>query len=60
MGHGLIEHARELGVQLPSQRNDPAATPQRADILQVLRQIAGRYFPLLASDEAAIRETTNT
>ena len=60
MGHGLIEHARELGIQLPSELNDPAATPQRADILQVLRQIAGQYFPLLAADRTAISQTTDT
>src|SRR5262249_10061435 len=27
MGHGIIEHARELGLELPAQLDDPAADP---------------------------------
>ena len=53
MGHGIIEHARELGIKLPPQLDDPAAPPTHEDILQVLRQVAWQYFPLLDPDKAA-------
>src|SRR6478736_380311 len=48
MGRGLIEHARELGLELPPELDDPNAevTPQL--IIDVFRQVAGHYFPLLA------------
>ena len=48
MGRGIIEHARELGLELPSQLNDPAAEPTPEDIIEVFRQVAWHYFPLLA------------
>jgi phospholipase C len=51
MGHGMIEHARELGLELPSQLDDPAAAPTPSDIVEVFRQVAWHYFPLLAPDE---------
>ena len=53
MGHGIIEHARELGIKLPPQLDDPDAPPTHEDILQVLRQVAWQYFPLLNPDKPA-------
>jgi phospholipase C len=53
MGHGLIEHARELGLELPPQLQDPAAEPTPHDIIQVFRQVAGHYFPLLTPHSTA-------
>ncbi len=48
MGKGLIDHARERGVELPPQLDDPDAeiTPQL--IVDVLRHVAWHYFPRLA------------
>ena len=55
MGHGIIEHARELAIKLPPQLDDPAARPTHEDILQVLRQVAWQYFPLLNPDRSGRR-----
>ncbi len=60
MGHGIIEHARELGLELPSQLDDPAAAPTPEDIIEVLRQVAGQYFPLLAPDNRAAGHPAST
>ena len=35
MGHGIIEHARELGLELPSRLDDPAAVDE-LDLAQYL------------------------
>jgi phospholipase C len=53
MGRGIIEHAREIGVALPPQLDDPdaAITPQLT--VEVLRDVASHYFPLLAPDTEA-------
>ena len=48
MGHGIIEHARELGVALPPQLDDPGAEITPKLIVEVLRSVAWHYFPLLA------------
>ena len=53
MGHGLIEHARELGVHPSPRLDDPAAEPTPQDIIEVFRRVAWRYFPLLARDRAS-------
>jgi phospholipase C len=53
MGHGVIEHARALGVDLPPQLDDPDAEITPVLILDVLRHAAWHYFPLLAPDAAA-------
>jgi phospholipase C len=51
IGPGVIEHARELGIELPPRLDDPAAlTP--VDLLDVLRQVSWHYFPLLAPEAA--------
>jgi phospholipase C len=60
MGHGIIEHARELGLELPSGLDDPAAEPTPADIIEVFRQVAGHYFPLLAPDKTAAGHPAGT
>ena len=50
MGQGMIEHARELGLELPPHLADPDAEPTPRDIVDVLREIAWHYFPRLAPD----------
>jgi phospholipase C len=63
MGHGIIEHARELGLELPSQLDDPAAAPTPQDIIEALRafrEVAGHYFPLLAPDRTAATHPAGT
>jgi phospholipase C len=50
IGPALIARAREMGVQLPAELNDPAADLPPRLIVSVLRQIAGHFFPLLAED----------
>jgi phospholipase C len=46
----LITRARQMGVQLPAELNDPQADLPPRLIVTVLRQIAGHLFPLLAAD----------
>jgi hypothetical protein len=52
LGKGLapaiISRAREMGVPLPVELNDPDTDPPPRLIVDVLRGIAGRFFPLLA------------
>ena len=55
MGTGIIDHAREFGVELPPQLDDPAAELTPTIIVDVLRHVAWHYFPLLAPDRAATR-----
>ena len=45
---GIIEHARQMGLKLPPQLDDPAAelTPQL--IVEAIRDVAFHYFPRLA------------
>jgi phospholipase C len=45
---GIIEHARQMGVKLPPQLDDPSAelTPQL--VVEVIREVAFHYFPRLA------------
>ncbi|MET0843844.1 MAG: alkaline phosphatase family protein [Mycetocola sp.] len=52
MGPGIIEHARELGIKLPPQVDDPAAEITPVVLVDVLRQVAWYFFPLLAPDAA--------
>ena len=60
MGQGIIEHARELGLELPQELDDPNAdlTPQL--IIEVFRQVAGHYFPLLAPEGIAAGHSANS
>jgi phospholipase C len=48
MGRGIIEHAREIGVELPPQLDDPGGEITPELIVDLLRHVAWRYFPLLA------------
>jgi phospholipase C len=48
MGHGIIEHARSIGLELPPELDDPACEVTAAVILGVFRHVAWHYFPLLA------------
>jgi phospholipase C len=59
MGRGIIEHARELGLELPPQLDDPAAEITPAVIIDVLRQVAHQYFPLLAPHGTAVGHSVN-
>jgi hypothetical protein len=59
MGRGLIEHARELGLELPPQLDDPDAEVTPQVIIDVFRQVAGHYFPRLAPDRAAAGHSAN-
>jgi phospholipase C len=54
MGPGLIEHAREMGIELPAAVRDPGAELTPAVLLGVLRQVAWHYFPRLAPEAAPI------
>jgi phospholipase C len=48
IGPGLIAKAREMGVELPAELDDPgAALPPRL-IVNFLNAVAGHFFPLLA------------
>jgi phospholipase C len=51
----LIAQAQELGVPLPAELENPAADLPPRRIIGVLRQIAGHFFPLLATDTTAGR-----
>jgi len=53
MGKGIIEHARERGIELPPQLDDPTAEPTPQLIVEVLRDVAWHYFPRLAPDEGS-------
>ena len=50
MGKGIIEHARQLGLELPPQLDDPNAEVTPQTIIDVLSQVTRHYFPLLARD----------
>ncbi len=47
-GPGLIEKARELGVQLPPQLDDPNVELTGELIIEVLRDVCWHFFPRLA------------
>jgi phospholipase C len=48
MAPALLAKARELGVPLPPELTEPGAELPPERIVDVLRQIAGHIFPLLA------------
>src|ERR1700746_1327183 len=54
LGKGLvpafIAMARQLGVPLPAELNDPEAALPPGRVVGVLRDIPGHFFPLLAGD----------
>ena len=45
---GVIEHARQMGVELPAQLDDPSAELTPRLIVEVVRDVAFHYFPQLA------------
>ena len=46
----IITRAKEMGVPLPAELNDPEADLTPRLIVGVLRHVAGHFFPLLAGD----------
>ena len=48
VGPALIAKAKELGVPLPAELTEPGADLPPGQIIGVLRQVAGHFFPLLA------------
>jgi phospholipase C len=52
MGQGIIDHARELGAELPPELEKPDAQITPDVFVGLLRQIAWRVFPLLAPGDA--------
>jgi len=47
----ILAQAKELGVPLPAELNDPEADLPPGRIVDVLRDISGHFFPLLAGDK---------
>jgi phospholipase C len=56
---GMLAKARELGVALPPELDDPSAELTPALIVPFIRDLAGHFFPLLGGD-AADRARTGT
>jgi hypothetical protein len=54
MGRGVIEHAKELGIELPARVDHEAGELAPAIILDVLAHVAWHYFPQLAPDAASV------
>jgi hypothetical protein len=55
IGPAMIARARDTGVQLPAELDDPGADLPPRLIVDVLRQIAGHFFPVLAADAKDLR-----
>jgi phospholipase C len=53
MGPGIIQQGRELGLELPPELDESDAEMTPAVLLDVTRQVALHFFPLLAPDAAA-------
>jgi phospholipase C len=51
VGPGLIAKAREMGVKLPPELDDPHAALTPGLVVPVLRDIAGHFFPLLGQQD---------
>jgi len=51
----IVTRAREIGVPLPAELNDPEAGLAPRLIVGVLRQVAVHFFPLLAADATGPR-----
>jgi phospholipase C len=49
-GPGLIAKAKELGVTLPPELDDPGAELKPGSVVPLLRDVAHHFFPLLAQD----------
>jgi phospholipase C len=55
MGPALIGKAREIGVELPAELDDPGATLTPGLIVPFLRDICYHFFPLLAGNPQDLR-----
>ena len=59
LGKGLvpafIAMARQMGVPLPAELNDPEATLPPGRVVGALRDISGHFFPLLAGEAKELR-----
>ena len=53
----IIARARQMGVQLPAELNDPGADLPPRLIVSALRGVAGHFFPLLAGSDAGTAAT---
>jgi phospholipase C len=50
IGPAIIARARQMEVKLPAELNDPGTELTPRLIVATLRDIAGHFFPLLATD----------
>jgi phospholipase C len=48
-GGGMLEHARQSGVEIPSELTDPNVHPSAEQILTSLRSVVAQFFPRLGS-----------
>jgi phospholipase C len=46
---GMLEQARQSGVEIPSELTDPNVHPSAEQVLTSLRSVAAQFFPRLAS-----------
>ena len=53
VGPAVLEKAKELGVELPSQLDAPSAEPTPELLAQLIRDIGFHFFPLLKPGAAA-------
>ena len=60
MGQGFVEHARELGLELPPEVEEPDAEVTPEVMIKVFRQVAGRYFPNLAPESTAVGRSASS
>ena len=60
MGPALIAKAREMEVKLPAELNDPGTALTPRLVVGFLRGVAGHFFPLLADDDHAGTEDSNS
>jgi len=49
MGSGMMEKAKQAGITIPPELEDPASPPSAEQIIAFLRSITAQFFPLLAS-----------
>jgi hypothetical protein len=50
IGPGIIAKAREMGVKLPPELDDPNAQLTAGQVVPFLRDVARHFFPLLGGD----------
>jgi phospholipase C len=56
IGPGIIAKAREMAVRLPKELDDPAADLTPKVIVDVIRDVARHFFPLLAGDASDLSQ----